>query len=81
MDLRDLEGRIASLPEAAQQEVEALVTRLEHEYTAPSSHSEASPSDIQTHPFLGTWSGRDDMTDSREWVRTVREQQWGPSDE
>lgn len=81
MDLRDLKGRIASLPEAAQREVEALVTRLEREYAALNSHSEASPSDIQTHPFLGTWSDRDDMTDSGDWVRTVRERQWGPSDE
>lgn len=81
MDVRDLERRIEALPEAAQREIEALVSQLERDHTGARSSSEVPSQDAHSHPFVGMWAGRDDVTDSVEWVRTVRERQWGPSDE
>jgi hypothetical protein len=73
MDPHALERRIEALPEAARREVEALVARLEHEHAEPGSSSETAPRDVQDHAFVGVWADRDDLADSVEWVRTVRE--------
>lgn len=81
MDSHALERRIEALPEAARREIEALVARLEHEHAEPNSSSETTPRDVQDHAFVGVWSDRDDLTDSVEWVRSVREAQWASSDE
>jgi len=81
MDLSDLEQRISALPEGARGEIEALVSQLERVYADSRSSSDASPEGIRQHPFAGLWSDRTDVTDSVEWVRSVRERQWGTSDE
>lgn len=81
MDFSDLEQRISALPEVARREVEVLVSQLERVYAATDSSSEVSTGDIREHSFVGMWSGRTNMTDSVEWVRSVRDRQWGPSDE
>ncbi len=81
MDLNELERRILALPEGARREIEALVSQLERVYAESRSSSDASPEGIRQHPFAGLWANRTDMTDSVEWVRSVRERQWGISDE
>ena len=32
---------------------------------------------FDNQPFVGMWSDREDMQDSRQWVRHLRQQQWG----
>jgi len=32
---------------------------------------------LDNQPFVGMWSDREDMQDSRQWVRHLRQQQWG----
>ena len=81
MDLSDLERRISALPKGARREIEALVSQLERVYADSRSSPVASPESIRQHPFAGLWSDRTDMSDSVEWVRSVRERQWGASDE
>jgi len=81
MDLHALERRIEALPEAARREIEALVARLEHEHAEPNSSSETTLRDVRNHAFVGVWADRDDLANSVEWVRTVREAQWASPDE
>lgn len=41
-----------------------------------SINSEALKADWQAEPFFGIWRDREDMKDSTEWVKQVRQQQW-----
>jgi len=77
MELADLKKRIDALPDAAQREVEDLIAALEARHRTARSPSVTALSD---EPFIGCWSGRDDLADSTAWVRRTRRQEWGPTD-
>ncbi|MGI8540953.1 MAG: hypothetical protein ACR2N0_14470 [Rubrobacteraceae bacterium] len=34
------------------------------------------PINLEDEPFIGMWSGREDSTDSTEWVRETRKHEW-----
>jgi hypothetical protein len=34
------------------------------------------PTDLMSEPFLGLWKDRQDLADSSEWVRNVRQSEW-----
>lgn len=34
------------------------------------------PSNLEDEPFIGLWSGREDLADSAAWVRETREREW-----
>lgn len=40
------------------------------------SSTEISPLNLQDEPFIGMWKDREDMEDSSQWVRQIRQQEW-----
>ncbi|MGL5943814.1 MAG: hypothetical protein ACRC2S_26295 [Waterburya sp.] len=38
--------------------------------------TEINQSNLQNEPFVGMWKEREDMKDSSQWVRQVRQQEW-----
>ena len=50
---------------------------LEQKLQVPTlSSTEISPLNLQDEPFVGMWKDREDMEDSSQWVRQVRQQEW-----
>lgn len=40
------------------------------------SSTKVSPLNFKDEPFVGMWKDREDMEDSSQWVRQVRQQEW-----
>ena len=38
--------------------------------------TEIDQANLQDEPFVGMWKEREDMEDSSEWVRQLRQQEW-----
>ena len=50
---------------------------LEQKLQVPTlSSTEINPLKLQDEPFVGMWKDREDMEDSSQWVRQVRQQEW-----
>ena len=49
---------------------------LEQKLQARTSPIEIEQSNIENEPFVGMWKDREDMQDSSQWVRQVRQQEW-----
>lgn len=77
MELKNLQQRLAALPEEAQREVAELIASLEARHTSPRPGATTS---LRDEPFIGCWKGRDDLADSTAWVRHTRQREWGTSD-
>ncbi|MEJ2752726.1 MAG: DUF2281 domain-containing protein [Candidatus Promineifilaceae bacterium] len=71
--MRDL----SDLPPIAQQLVIDFIAFLRLRYTQESSAEANASTALKEEPFIGMWRDRADMTDSSEWVRQVRTQEWG----
>ncbi len=67
---------VISLPQFAQQEVIDFIAFLKLRYDNSSEKSNDNLSDIGNEPFIGMWCNRDDMDDSRDWVRNLRMNEW-----
>jgi hypothetical protein len=60
----------------AQRQVEALIIRLAiKDFYKDRKTKPETP--IEDEPFIGMWRDREDMSDSTDWVRQVRAEQWG----
>lgn len=68
-------NEIATLPPEAQRQVADFISFLKTRYQ--SSPKSARQKDIISDPFVGMWKDRKDMKDSSEWVRNVRQSEWG----
>ena len=66
----------AALPPQAQQQVADFIAFLSTRFTEASTRSPDSPTNLADEPFVGLWRDRDDLVDSRKWVREVREREW-----
>ena len=67
----------STLPDEAQRQVADFIRFLHTRYAASRPLKRAKPTtDLSEEPFIGMWSGRDDMQDSGAWVRGVRETEW-----
>lgn len=40
------------------------------------TETEIDQSNLQDEPFIGMWKDREDMKDSSQWVRQLRQQEW-----
>ncbi len=49
---------------------------LEQKLQVQTSSTEIDQSDFKDEPFVGMWKDREDMEDSNQWVRQVRQQEW-----
>ncbi len=67
---------INSLPIEAQRQIEDFVRFLRQRYQS-SSRSETAKTDLAAEEFIGMWRDREEMQDSTNWVRNVRQSHWG----
>ncbi|WP_414541977.1 hypothetical protein [Nostoc sp. CCY0012] len=65
-----------SLPVEAQRQVIDFIAFLRQKYTVIEPASQSPDIDLINHNFIGMWSDRQDLTDSTNWVRAVREREW-----
>jgi hypothetical protein len=51
-------------------------TNLEKKLQVQTSSTEIDQSNFRDEPFVGMWKDREDMEDSSQWVRQLRQQEW-----
>jgi hypothetical protein len=66
----------ASLPAEAQREAADFIAFLRMRYAEPKAGKRKSHTDLSNEPFVGMWRDRDDMQDSTQWVRDLRQREW-----
>ncbi|MDJ0692301.1 MAG: hypothetical protein QNJ41_27905 [Xenococcaceae cyanobacterium MO_188.B32] len=49
---------------------------LEQKLHVQNLSPEIDQSNLQDEPFVGMWKEREDMEDSSQWVRQLRQQEW-----
>ena len=67
---------IGSLPPEAQKQISDFVAFLKTRYPVAQTTRKAKRTKLADEPFIGMWRDREDMQDSSEWVRSVRESEW-----
>jgi hypothetical protein len=76
MSHRKLITALNSLPPAAQRQVADFVAFLKKQHELVSRPSKQNGLGLSRQPFIGMWRDRDDLKDSRAWVRKTRQQEW-----
>ena len=66
---------IASLPPEGQRQVVDFIAFMRQRYGRP-AFPEKPTSDLRSEAFIGMWQDRDDLKDSRAWVRQMRQSEW-----
>lgn len=72
MKTTDLIRDLDSLPPEAQKEVLDFIAFLKTRYPSRRIGKKPAPCKLSDEPFVGMWRGREDMTDSRAWIRDLR---------
>lgn len=75
MELKNIEERLAALPENNRREVAELVSALEERQRLRDTAMNPALSIVE-QAFVGMWKDRDDMADSTGWVRRTRLHEW-----
>ncbi len=79
MDQEQILQDFDTLPPDAQQQVIDFIAFLQTRYQR-SARKKIRTIQLASEPFLGVWSDRDDMQNSTEWVRRLRESEWKKSE-
>lgn len=66
---------IASLPPEGKRQVLDFITFVHQRYGRSQSNAQLA-SDLSAESFVGIWQDRDDLMDSVDWVRNIRESEW-----
>lgn len=74
--LTDIDRQLATLPPEALKLVAEFVGAISKQYAVPMKPAKLRRLNLREEPFIGLWSGRIDMEDSAEFVRTLRRQEW-----
>lgn len=64
----------STLPPEAKNQVADFIAFLKTRYGIRYG-SETKPG-LSDEPFIGIWRNREDMSDSSEWVRSIRKNEW-----
>lgn len=64
------------LPPIEQKQVKEYILFLRSRYQKPLLTKIKKSGDVKDEPFIGIWKDRDDMVDSRTWLRTARKSEW-----
>jgi hypothetical protein len=75
METEKILNDITDLPPQAQRQVTDFIAFLKTRY----KHSDSLPpkqSSFVDEPFIGIWKDRQDMQDSRTWLRGTRKSEW-----
>ncbi len=76
MSRRELISVLDTLPPEARQQVVELIAALKKQHEVTRRQNRQNGTDPARQPFLGMWRDRDDMKDSRAWVRRMRQREW-----
>ena len=75
MTQQDLLDEFVSLPLDAQRQVTDFISFLRQKYHTKTLVRE-NDAEINSDKFIGMWSDREDLSNSTEWVRNIREKEW-----
>lgn len=75
MTQQDFLDEFVSLPVDAQRQVTDFVSFLRQKYQTQTP-VRTIDAEIQDDKFIGMWSDREDLADSTDWVRSLREKEW-----
>ncbi len=67
---------ISNLPPKAQQQVLDFIDFLRKRYRSSQDVKQTRQTSLVKESFIGMWKDREDMKDSRVWLRNVRESEW-----
>ncbi|WP_353929945.1 hypothetical protein WJM97_16815 [Okeanomitos corallinicola TIOX110] len=76
MTQQKLLNEFVSLPAEAQRQVMDFIAFLRQRYAIVETATQSPNNDLINDGFIGMWSERQDLTDSNDWVRNVRENEW-----
>lgn len=65
-----------ALPPEAQKQVADFIAFLQTRYQPAKRKTKKLPA-LSNDAFIGLWRDRDDMQDSAQWVREIRQREWG----
>lgn len=76
MEVANIVREIAALPPEAQKQVMDFVVFLKARYPSTQSVNKTHRTELVDEPFIGMWRDREDLQDSTEWVRRLRQREW-----
>jgi len=76
MKHEELLREFLDLPPEGQAEVVDLIEFLRSRYRSRDPKGTARSLNLAEESFVGIWRDREDMQDSRAWVRDTREREW-----
>jgi hypothetical protein len=65
-----------ALPPELQKQVADFITFLRMRYAPLRASKTTKRTKLAAEPFIGMWRNREDMQDSRAWVRRIRQSEW-----
>jgi len=66
-----------SLPPEAQRQVADFIAFLQVRYKSSATKRKSPKKNLADESFIGLWRNRTDMENSTEWVRNLRQGEWG----
>ena len=76
MEENKIYNDILNLPPEAQKQVSDFVDFLKFRYLKPQQTTKIRKGRIIDSPFIGIWKNRKDMSNSTQWVRDLRKNDW-----
>lgn len=73
---KDIINEVNALPPEGRRMVEDFIAFLKQRYGYSCEVKPAPQTPVENEEFIGMWKDREDMTDSHEWVRKLRESEW-----
>jgi len=77
MSLENTWRQLQTLPPEKQQEVGDFVEFLSERQHCSQGVPKAAQKSFTDGPYFGMWRDREEMKDSAQWVRQLREKEWG----
>lgn len=77
MNLERTLSQIRHLPRDQQQKVADFVSALSSSLVKEPESTKEVRASFSDGPFFGIWHDHPEMSDSTNWVRTLREREWG----
>lgn len=75
MSISILSEKIEQLPPEARKQVQEYIEFLYERYVQKEKSKKSTQ--LSENPFFGKWKDRPEMKNATEWVKKVRDSQWG----
>ncbi len=79
MTPQELFDEYIALPVEAQRQAADFIAFLQQRYKIDRATQKPAQANLESEPFIGMWSNRQDLTDSSNWTRKIRKSEWGES--